>query len=160
MEKSIRKAVKCYIVCGDKVVVTQYKSGNKKEGYYDIPGGKIEKGETPKMAAIREVREETGLRVEDLKERGELIVEYPDRKFLFTVFLTTQYDGELQEFPENTATWIPIEELLQKDKILSNIRILDPKYREYFLKEESFFTMEIIVKEDETILKEELMKMK
>lgn len=35
--------------------------GNKKEGYYDIPGGKFEDGEIPKQTAIREMKEETGI---------------------------------------------------------------------------------------------------
>ena len=46
MEKTIRKAAKCFLIQENKVVAICYKSGNKKEGYYDIPGGKIEKGET------------------------------------------------------------------------------------------------------------------
>ena len=47
MEKKVRKAVKCFLIRNNKVVVTKYKAGNRKEGYYDIPGGKIEEGETP-----------------------------------------------------------------------------------------------------------------
>ena len=61
MNKPTRKAVRCYLIKDSEVVVTKYKKGNKKEGYYDIPGGKIEEGETPKQTAIREMKEETGL---------------------------------------------------------------------------------------------------
>lgn len=35
MDKSIRKAVRCYLIKDNKVVVTKYNEGNK-EGYYDI----------------------------------------------------------------------------------------------------------------------------
>ena len=45
MDKPIRKAVRCYLIKDNKVVVTKYKEGNKKSGYYEIPGGKIEEGE-------------------------------------------------------------------------------------------------------------------
>ena len=41
MDKPIRKAVRCYLIKDNNVVATNYKQGNK-EGYYDIPGGKIE----------------------------------------------------------------------------------------------------------------------
>ena len=37
MDKPIRKAVRCYLINNSKVMVTKYKKGNKKEGYYDIP---------------------------------------------------------------------------------------------------------------------------
>lgn len=57
MEKQIRKAVRCYLIKDEKIVVIKYKKGNKKFGYYDIPGGKIEKGETPEQTAIREMEE-------------------------------------------------------------------------------------------------------
>ena len=54
MEKIIRKAVRCYLIKDNKVVVIKYKKENKKFGYYDIPGGKIEDGENSEQTAIRE----------------------------------------------------------------------------------------------------------
>ena len=63
MDKPVRKAVRCYLIKDNKVVVTKYNKGNKKEGYYDIPGGKIENGELLKQTAIREVFEETGIKI-------------------------------------------------------------------------------------------------
>ena len=70
MDKPIRKAVRCYLIKDNEVVVTKYKKGNKKEGYYDIPGGKIEEGEIPKQTAIREMKEETGIEIQNLKYKG------------------------------------------------------------------------------------------
>ena len=85
MDKPIRKAVRCYLIEDDKIVVTKYKEGNKKVGYYDIPGGKIEEGETPEQAAIREMKEETGLLINNLNYKGNMIIEYPNRIFDFDV---------------------------------------------------------------------------
>ncbi len=42
-----------------------------KDGYWVIPGGKIEEGETTEEAAIREVREETGLDVKLIAKIGD-----------------------------------------------------------------------------------------
>ena len=100
----------------NKVVVTKYKKGNRKEGYYDIPGGKIEEGEIPKQTAIREMKEETGIDIKNLKYKGIMTIEYPDRKFVFDVFVCNDCEGELQEFEENTAEWIEINDLLKKKK--------------------------------------------
>ena len=49
MNKSIRKAVRCFLIKDNKVVVTKYKEENKKARYYEIPGGKIEEGENPEQ---------------------------------------------------------------------------------------------------------------
>lgn len=152
MDKPIRKAVRCYLIKDDKVVVTKYKQGNKKEGYYDIPGGKIEDGEIPKQTAIREMKEETGIDIKNLKYKGIITIEYPDRKFIFDTFISNDYEGEPQEFEENTSEWIKIEELLQKEKILSNIMILDRFFIKGLIEDNCNFSLHIKVDEQENIL--------
>ena len=66
MDKPTRKAVRCYLIKDNKVVAIKYKKGNEKEGYYDIPGGKIEYAENPKETAIREMKEETGINIKEI----------------------------------------------------------------------------------------------
>lgn len=152
MDKPIRKAVRCYLIKDDKVVVTKYKQGNKKEGYYDIPGGKIENGEIAKQTAIREMKEETGIDIKSLKYKGIITIEYPDRKFIFDTFISNEYEGEPQEFEENTSEWIKIEELLKKEKILSNIMILDRFFIKGLIDDNCNFRLHIKVDEQENIL--------
>ena len=152
MEKKIRKAVRCFLIKNNKVIVTKYKQGNRKEGYYDIPGGKIEEGEIPVQTAIREMKEETGIDIKNLKHKGIMTIEYPDRKFIFDTFITSEYVGEPQEFNENTSEWIDIQELLRKEKILSNIMILDRFFIKGLIDDNYNFNMHTIVDEQENIL--------
>lgn len=52
----------------------------------EIPAGKLERGEDPKAAALRELKEETGAEPERLIELGELIVSpgaYGERLYLY-----------------------------------------------------------------------------
>lgn len=153
MEKTIRKAAKCFLTQGDKVVAIQYKKGNKKEEYYDIPGGKIEKGETAEQAAIREMKEETEIEVENLERRGSLIIEYPTRKLIFDIFITHTYQGEPKETEDNFSTWIEIEQLLQKEKILAGMVILNRFFRKSLLERNTNFRMKLLVDEQENIIK-------
>lgn len=153
MDKPTRKAVRCYLIKDNEVVAIKYKKGNRKEGYYDIPGGKIEEGETPKQTAIREMKEETGIEVKNLKYKGTIIKEYPDRKFVFETFIANEYEGKPQEVEENTAEWIEIKELLQKEKILSNIMMLDSFFIKGLLEDSYKFNIHITVDEQENILK-------
>ena len=152
MDKPIRKAVRCFLIKDNKVVVTKYKEGNKKAGYYEIPGGKIEEGETPEQTVIREMKEETGLKIKNLKNKGKMIIEYPDRIFDFDVFLCNESEGEPQNFEENTSEWIEIKELLKKEKILSNIMILDRFFIKGLIDEHCKFKIWIQVDEEENIL--------
>lgn len=151
MDKPIRKAVRCYLIKDNNVVATKYKEESK-EGYYDIPGGKIEEGELPEQTAIREMKEETGLDVRNLKYKGNMIIEYLNRIFDFDVFVASESEGEPQEFQENTSEWIEIPELLHKEKILSNIIILDRFFIQGLIDDTYNFKMHVEVDEEEKIL--------
>lgn len=152
MSKPVRKAVRCYLIKNDKIIVTKYKEPNKKAGYYEIPGGKIEEGELPEQTAIREMQEETGIIVKDLKNKGNLTIEYPDRKFEFVVFLADDYQGKPLQFEDNSSAWIDINDLLQKEKILASIQLLKKEYINGLINENYTFNMYIKVNEQENIL--------
>lgn len=128
MEKKIRNAVRVYIIENGKVVCIQYKEGPI--GYIDMPGGKIEEGETAYEAAVREVKEETGMKVEKLEKIGTVIEEYPDRIYHFQVFMALDFSGKPQEFIENSSFWISISELKNKEKRFGIAYLLNSKYEE------------------------------
>jgi len=98
------------------------------------------------------MKEETGLKVGHLKYKGNMIIEYPNRIFDFDVFITNESEGKPQEFEENTSEWIEINELLQKEKILSNIMILDRFFIKGLIDDNYNFKMHIQVDEKENIL--------
>ena len=87
-------------------------------GYWDFPKGKVEKGETIGIAAIREVEEETG--AQDLSISKQLptvyhIYNYSDQWILketFWYLMNTDYQGALiPQLEEDiiAAKWIPID---------------------------------------------------
>lgn len=81
---------------------------------FTFPGGHVENGESIIDSTIREVKEETGLDIRDLKFSG-LIDWYNDvshERWLIFLFKTTTYSGDiLDENHEGKIYWIDIEEL-------------------------------------------------
>ena len=153
MDKIIRRAVRCYLIKNNKVLAIKYKEGQPKTGYYDIPGGKVEQGENPEQAALREMIEETSIIVKDLKHKGLMTIQYPNRKFILDVFYTDTFEGEVNEAEENLAEWISIQELLTKDKKISTINLLEEEYIGGLINDNKSFIMNINVDENENILR-------
>ncbi len=66
-------ATKAFIVRDGKVLILEEardKDTGTNPGKFEFPGGKMERGEKPEEALIREVKEETGLEIEILKPFG------------------------------------------------------------------------------------------
>ena len=119
MEKIFRKAVRTYLIKDGKVVVIKYKTHD--EGFFDIPGGKIEDGESGEETSKREFKEETGVTIMKQHYIGHSVVEYPERIYDFDVFVVDEYAGEPTEFGENYSMWMDIEELLKEEKVFPSV---------------------------------------
>ncbi len=90
---------------GNQVFATQRGYGEF-EGGWEFPGGKMEPGETPQEALIREIKEELDTEI----EVGELIetVEYDYPKFHLTMhcFMCTVKSGHLVLKEHEAAKWL------------------------------------------------------
>lgn len=61
-------AVEIIAVVDGKIITLFQKQPGRETGYYSLPGGQIDPGETPIVAAKRELREETGYEASELTE--------------------------------------------------------------------------------------------
>jgi mutator protein MutT len=125
--KPIRKAVRTYLFKDNKIMAIKYIT-EECFGYYDVPGGKIEEGETPEQAAIREFKEETGIEISNPMYAGNMIAEYPNRIFDLEIFVVYSYKGEPITTEENESAWMDIEELLKQEKTFPAINMLNNKH--------------------------------
>lgn len=93
-----------------KIFATQRGYGDQKGGW-EFPGGKVEAGETPQGALIREIKEELDTEI----EVGELIdtVEYDYPKFHLTMhcFFCSVKQGNLVLKEHEAAKWLTLETL-------------------------------------------------
>lgn len=125
-------AVLCFIRSGDRIMLIEKKRGLG-AGKINGPGGRIEEGEFPIDAAIREVKEEIHLVPQGLSERGLLSFIFTDGYSLRChVFLAEAHSGEPRETPEAVPFWcavaeIPYERMWQDDRLWLP-RVLDGDY--------------------------------
>ncbi|MEQ8787223.1 MAG: (deoxy)nucleoside triphosphate pyrophosphohydrolase [Pirellulaceae bacterium] len=86
-----------------RVLIGQRPPGAKLAGLWEFPGGKIEPGETPEQAAIRECREETGLAVDIAGRFPDHVQCYDHGSVRLHFFACTPCDLELP--PRDPFRW-------------------------------------------------------
>ena len=83
---------------------------------WDLPGGKVDPGETFDTALLREVQEETGLAVSIQGVAGAAEYEMPQFRVVFLFLETRCTGGEIQLSSEHDAfTWVPRREMTNLD---------------------------------------------
>ena len=127
---NIRYAVRVFAFKDNKVACIKYKNNNK--DYFDIPGGRIENGETEIQTCIREFKEETGMDIDDLRWIGNIEIIYPNKKYVIKVYITNKINGIPKEFNDNHSYWLPINELKEKEKRFAITHLLDDNLIKYF----------------------------
>lgn len=63
MKHLVAPSVNVYVISGNKVLLSRRANTGWMDGYLCAPGGHVEKGETPILAMIREIKEEMGVTV-------------------------------------------------------------------------------------------------
>ena len=99
------------IICdSDKIFATQRGYGAYKD-FWEFPGGKIEAGETPQQALIREIEEEldTEIVVGDLLTTVEY--DYPEFYLSMQCFWSGIAEGKLTLKEHEAAQWLDMESL-------------------------------------------------
>ena len=100
----------CYIRRGDEILLLHRikKAHDENEGKWIGVGGKLEEGESPDECLLREVREETGLRLTDWRCRG--IVTFVSDRWegeYMHLFTADGFEGALSDCSEGELKWVP-----------------------------------------------------
>ena len=104
------KVVAAIIINNNRVFATQRGYGEFKDGW-EFPGGKIELGETPQEALVREIKEEldTEIEVKDYLETVEY--DYPEFHLSMDCFFCRIKSGEVVLKEHEAAKWLTMETL-------------------------------------------------
>jgi 8-oxo-dGTP diphosphatase len=84
-------------------------------GFWEFPGGKVEQGETPAQAVIRELQEEAGIVAEKPVLIKSLEHIFPDRVINLHFHLVEQWQGEPYGKEGQPMRWVPQAELKVED---------------------------------------------
>lgn len=107
-----------------EIFVTQRGYGDYKDGW-EIPGGKLEPGETPEECIVREIREELATEVRAERILGVVDYDYPSFHLTMHCILCTIVSGKLQLLEHEAAKWVNKKTLRSVDWLPADQLILD-----------------------------------
>ena len=118
------KVVAAIITKGNKIFATQRGYGDFKDGW-EFPGGKVEPGEKPEEAIVREIKEELGA---DIRVTGFLTTveyDYPTFHLSMDCFWAELKDGTEMTLKEHEAAkWLAMDELDNVDWLPADVKVV------------------------------------
>jgi 8-oxo-dGTP diphosphatase len=101
--------VACALVDVDKrVLIAQRPPGKALAGFWEFPGGKLDPGERPEQALIRELHEEIGITVREacLAPLTFASHAYEDFHLLMPLYICRRWEGEVLAREGQTLAWV------------------------------------------------------
>lgn len=132
MKRFIR-VVGVVLVRDEKVLLVRRPPEETGAGFWEFPGGKIESGESPEQALVREVEEELSIHIQAGPSLGRLVHHYETTDVDLELFVCRD-PGELIRLTEHDAMKWVLPEELQEDQLLAADRPFVERIRRFDLK--------------------------
>ena len=110
---------------GEPIIFATQRGYGDLKGGWEFPGGKIEEGETPQEALVREIKEEleTEISVRELIDTIEY--DYPTFHLSMDCFWTEIVSGDLVLTEHEAAKWLTKDELDSVEWLPADITLID-----------------------------------
>ena len=120
----------CMVCDGKGNVLVQNKKGDRAWHGWNFPGGHVEQGEFVTPSVVREIREETGLTIENPKLCGikEFQKEQDGKRFIVFLYVASRFSGELRSSDEGDVFWYPLSELKQSKELADGFSEMLPVF--------------------------------
>ena len=105
------KVTAAVIERGGKVLIARRKEGDRFEGRWEFPGGKIEAGESSEECLRRELREELGVEIEAPEFLCSVSFETSELSIELMAFRTSLPVGEVRSHDHDEVCWVEPEHL-------------------------------------------------
>jgi len=99
------------VIESSRVLLTQRAEGQHLAGLWEFPGGKLESGESPEEALVRECLEECGIEIEVAEILDVTFHRYPEKDVLLLFYRCSLISGEVRHLQVAAHAWVDPKEL-------------------------------------------------
>ena len=96
-----------------RILVQKRPEGKPMAGLWEFPGGKVELGETPELALIRELREELNISVEpqDIEPLAFASEPLAEKHLILLLYICRRWTGQVESPEALDLQWLPVTEI-------------------------------------------------
>ena len=122
--KVVAAVIKSTDKSGAPVVFATQRGYGEYKDWWEFPGGKIESGETPEEALVREIREELDARITVDEYLTTVEYDYPEFHLSMECFWCSLREGHLTLLEHEAAKWLPLNDLRQVNWLPADILVV------------------------------------
>jgi MutT/NUDIX family protein len=111
MSKKIINVVAAAIERDGKIFCAQRPEGKSLGGFWEFPGGKLEIGESPEQALVREIKEELNSEIEIVSYINEASYDYDFGTVIMKTYHAKLISGNLELLEHQNSIWLASDEL-------------------------------------------------
>ncbi len=127
--------VAAIIIKDNKIFATQRGYGEFKDGW-EFPGGKVEQGEAPENAIVREIKEELDTVIEVKEYFDTVEYDYPNFHLSMKCYISAVVSGKFELLEHEAAKWLDKDSLDSVAWLPADLGLVD-KLKDYLSKNRS-----------------------
>lgn len=113
------------IIVKDSEILATQRGYGEFEGGWEFPGGKVEEGETPEQAIVREIHEELNAKIAVKDFLVQVEHDYPTFHLSMMCFICTLTDPTFQLLEHHAAKWLDLQHIDSVDWLPADIKVVN-----------------------------------
>ena len=110
---------------GESIIFATQRGYGDYKDWWEFPGGKIEQGETPEEALVREIKEELDTTITVDRFLMTVEYDYPEFHLSMDCFFCSIESGSLTLLEHEAAKWLSVDNLRQVNWLPADMEIIE-----------------------------------